>query len=339
MTSNSSSSSMAVQRSSRLSVPLGTPDNAHYHSQSKYPQIMKSKGQGQALQVTTLSAGQYLSRAVDVTQMDIQAALEQMKSLLCLTSPPQLQKVYKLAYYRKKTKGHYARDDPAFISLQIILIAIASLAFTIAFRSDTFLYTLFYFLFQSIVVNYVIAGIVIATVTRTIAHTHCWNTNHMNMNTNNYNNNNTNNNTGSQAHSKDLNMPFQNNNNNNNNTSSNINSPDAVEWMYAFDIHANSYFPLFIILYVLQYPLLQLLLTNTFFAFFLSNLLYTIAFTYYFYITHLGYRMYKPDLINTQVFLFPIALVVFVFILNLVGYPFGLGWNASRIMAHLYFEQ
>mmetsp|Transcript_12377 Transcript_12377/g.15275 ORF Transcript_12377/g.15275 Transcript_12377/m.15275 type:complete len:256 (+) Transcript_12377:204-971(+) len=130
-----------------------------------------------------------------------------------------------------------------------------------------------------------------------------------------------------------------NNNNNNNNTSSNINSPDAVEWMYAFDIHANSYFPLFIILYVLQYPLLQLLLTNTFFAFFLSNLLYTIAFTYYFYITHLGYRMYKPDLINTQVFLFPIALVVFVFILNLVGYPFGLGWNASRIMAHLYFEQ
>jgi len=47
-----------------------------------------------------------------------------------------------------------------------------------------------------------------------------------------------------------------------------------------------------------------------------------------------------PFLYNTEVFLFPfLALVVFIFILNLVSYPFGFGgWNASRIMAHLYFE-
>ena len=45
-----------------------------------------------------------------------------------------------------------------------------------------------------------------------------------------------------------------------------------------------------------------------------------------------------PFLSNTEVFLFPLCVVVFIFLLNLVGYPFGFGWNASRIMAHLYFE-
>jgi len=72
-------------------------------------------------------------------------------------------------------------------------------------------------------------------------------------------------------------------------------------------------------------------------AFLISNVLYGIAFGWYFYVTHLGYRA-LPFLSNTEIFLFPIAGVLFLFILNLVGYPFGFGWNASRIMAHLYFE-
>jgi hypothetical protein len=46
-----------------------------------------------------------------------------------------------------------------------------------------------------------------------------------------------------------------------------------------------------------------------------------------------------PFLHNTEVFLFPLAVVVFIFVLNLIGYPLGFGWNASRIMAHLYFER
>jgi hypothetical protein len=45
-----------------------------------------------------------------------------------------------------------------------------------------------------------------------------------------------------------------------------------------------------------------------------------------------------PFLSQTEVFLFPIAAIGLVYALNLVGYPFGLGWNASRIMAHIYFD-
>ena len=45
-----------------------------------------------------------------------------------------------------------------------------------------------------------------------------------------------------------------------------------------------------------------------------------------------------PFLTNTEVFLFPIAAIIAIYVFNFVGYPFGLGWNASRIVAYIYFE-
>ena len=74
---------------------------------------------------------QYLSRLTDVTQMDMQSALDQMRSLL--SGRPQL--VYKTAYYRKQTKNHWARDDPAFGVLQAAFLTISSVAYAIAFRT------------------------------------------------------------------------------------------------------------------------------------------------------------------------------------------------------------
>ena len=68
-----------------------------------------------------------------------------------------------------------------------------------------------------------------------------------------------------------------------------------------------------------------------------SNTLFALAFGWYFYITHLGYRA-LPFLSNTEVFLFPIAAVLVLYVFNYVGYPFGLGFNASRVMAFIYFE-
>jgi hypothetical protein len=62
-----------------------------------------------------------------------------------------------------------------------------------------------------------------------------------------------------------------------------------VEWLYSFDIHCNAFFPLFLILYVLQYFLLPFLLTEGFLPTLVSNSLYCVAFCYYHYITFLGY--------------------------------------------------
>jgi hypothetical protein len=85
-----------------------------------------------------------------------------------------------------------------------------------------------------------------------------------------------------------------------------------------------------------QFFLLPLVLGQTLVALLVSNALYTAAFSWYWYITHLGYRS-LPFLSNTEVFLFPIAAIVLVFVLNIIGYPFGMGWNASRLLAQIYF--
>jgi hypothetical protein len=62
-----------------------------------------------------------------------------------------------------------------------------------------------------------------------------------------------------------------------------------VEWLYAFDVHCNSFFPAFVILYVLQYFLSPLLIAHGFFPALLSNLLFMVAISYYHYLNFLGY--------------------------------------------------
>ena len=67
-------------------------------------------------------------------------------------------------------------------------------------------------------------------------------------------------------------------------------SPADVEWLYAFDIHCNGFFPLFALLFVAQFLLCPLLLRPSFVAAALADSLYCFAFSYYWYITFLGYN-------------------------------------------------
>lgn len=87
-----------------------------------------------------------------------------------------------------------------------------------------------------------------------------------------------------------------------------------VEWLYSFDIHCNSFFPFFILLYVIQYSLLMLFLREGFVFTLLANVTYAVAFCYYLYVTFLGYDV-LPFLQHTTVFLYPIAVVAVVFII------------------------
>lgn len=275
---------MSTLPRSRISVPAGSSEGSGVRTSLS----MKMAG----ISNTNMAPAIYLQRLVDLSQMDIQSALDQMKSLLI---PTQIQKVYKMAYYRKQTKNHWARDDPAFVAIQISLLLIASFAYIIALRSDSVIYNTLYFCFHSVIINFVLFGAIVATTARSIANQHLVVT-----------------------------------------TSSN-HVRQTVEWMYAFDVHCNAFFPAFVLLYGVQFFLLWLVLSQGFVPFLVSNILHSAGFFYYFYVTHLGYRA-LPFLSNTEVFLFPLCAVVFVFLLNLVGWPFGFGWNASRIMAHIYFE-
>jgi hypothetical protein len=80
---------------------------------------------------SSASHAQYLSRLIDFRQMDIQSALDQMKTLL--STRPHV--VYKTSYYRKQTKNHWARDDPAFAALEVIFLTISCIAYSISFRA------------------------------------------------------------------------------------------------------------------------------------------------------------------------------------------------------------
>lgn len=104
-----------------------------------------------------------------------------------------------------------------------------------------------------------------------------------------------------------------------------------VEWMYAFDVHCNSYFPLFIMLYVVQYFLTPLLLAPGFIANLVSNLLYAFALSYYHYTQFLGYNA-LPFLEHTELFLYPIGVIC-------IALPFTIltGFNPTRFALSIYF--
>ena len=139
--------------------------------------------------------------SLDISQMDIQSALDQMRSLV--SGRPQV--VYKTAYYRKQTKNHWARDDPAFLVLQAAFLGLSAIAHSIAFR--TTLMGGFSFLINSLLWNWILPGVIVATLGRELANRHLVAT------------------AQSSSHVK-----------------------QTVEWFYAFDIHCNAFFPLFLVL-------------------------------------------------------------------------------------------
>ena len=143
---------------------------------------------------------QYISRLTDFRQMDTQSAMDQMKTLL--STRPHV--VYKTSYYRKQTKNHWARDDPAFAALQCVFLIISSIAYAVSFRVP---FTRgIALMIYSIVFNWLGCGFIVASLAREIANRHL--TDHK-----------------SSSHVR-----------------------QSVEWLYAFDIHCNAFFPLFVLL-------------------------------------------------------------------------------------------
>lgn len=104
-----------------------------------------------------------------------------------------------------------------------------------------------------------------------------------------------------------------------------------VEWLYAFDVHCNSFFPLFIILYVFQYFLLLLFMREGFVFTVIANSCYALAFTSYFYVSFLGYDV-LPFLQHTTMFLYPIVGIAVTFLLSCI-----FKFNICRFVMSSYF--
>lgn len=104
-----------------------------------------------------------------------------------------------------------------------------------------------------------------------------------------------------------------------------------VEWAYSFDVHLNAFFPLLVILHVVQLLFYHVLISHDWFlSRFIGNSLWLIAAGYYLYITFLGYSA-LPILHNTQVLLYPMTVLSMFFIVTLAG-----GWNVSQTLMDFY---
>ncbi|EAS36701.2 uncharacterized protein CIMG_02055 [Coccidioides immitis RS] len=101
---------------------------------------------------------------------------------------------------------------------------------------------------------------------------------------------------------------------------------EQVEFGYCFDVSNRAFFPLYLHLYVIQFLLLPLLTRKSdsspsFLATLLGNTLYLSAFTYYIYITFLGYNA-LPFLHHTELLLLPILILAILWFVSLI-----LGWG------------
>jgi len=91
-----------------------------------------------------------------------------------------------------------------------------------------------------------------------------------------------------------------------------------VEWGYAFDVHLNAFFPLLVILHIIQLFFFDIFGVHSWlFGVFIGNSFWLIAITYYIYITFLGYSA-LPILKNTQIILYATIPLMATFIVTLV---------------------
>lgn len=106
---------------------------------------------------------EFLRRLCDVRQMDFEATFDQLLTLLSLEPD----RVHKTFFYRKQTKNQWARDDPAFVVVQGIFVALAALAYAIAFRHAS-LFSYAWAVLYCVVVDWLLIGMAIASTCRCV---------------------------------------------------------------------------------------------------------------------------------------------------------------------------
>ncbi|KAF0977487.1 hypothetical protein FDP41_003479 [Naegleria fowleri] len=107
-------------------------------------------------------------------------------------------------------------------------------------------------------------------------------------------------------------------------------SGENVEWLYSFDVHTNSFIPIFILLYVVQYTMLPILTMDNIIGTTLSALLFMFAFSYYNYLTFRGY-LNLTFIKNSEIFLYPIAAVLVFTVVCIFT-----GFNCTKAVLSLY---
>ncbi|KAL0958037.1 hypothetical protein HGRIS_000213 [Hohenbuehelia grisea] len=104
----------------------------------------------------------------------------------------------------------------------------------------------------------------------------------------------------------------------------------TVEWAYAFDVHTNAFFPLYLTLYLAQLFLLPIILRNNWVCIWVGNTLYLAAFAQYTYGVYLGLNA-LPFLIRSELLLSPLLPLFTGYIVSLLGF------NIAEHVLQAYF--
>ncbi|KAI0041514.1 UNC-50-like protein [Auriscalpium vulgare] len=96
----------------------------------------------------------------------------------------------------------------------------------------------------------------------------------------------------------------------------------SVEWAYAFDVHTNAFFPLYLTLYLAQLFLVPVIVKNNWLCLLVGNTLYLAAFAQYIYGVYLGLNA-LPFLIRTELLLAPLLPLFVGYIVSLLGFNVG----------------
>ncbi|KAG5353426.1 hypothetical protein C0989_006944 [Termitomyces sp. Mn162] len=103
-----------------------------------------------------------------------------------------------------------------------------------------------------------------------------------------------------------------------------------VEWAYAFDVHTNAFFPLYLALYLAQLFLLPIILKDNWVCLWVGNTLYLAAFAQYTYGVYLGLNA-LPFLIRSELLLSPLLPLFTAYIISLLGF------NVAKGVLDVYF--
>jgi len=104
-----------------------------------------------------------------------------------------------------------------------------------------------------------------------------------------------------------------------------------VEWAYAFDVHTNSFFPLYLSLYLAQLFLAPVITRDNWVCLWVGNSLYLASLSQYTYITYLGFNA-LPFLARSELLLFPLLPLFIGYIISLLGF------NVSKHVLDAYFS-
>ncbi|KAJ8520983.1 hypothetical protein ONZ45_g2273 [Pleurotus djamor] len=104
----------------------------------------------------------------------------------------------------------------------------------------------------------------------------------------------------------------------------------TVEWAYAFDVHTNAFFPLFLTLYIAQLFLLPIILKKIWVCLWVGNTLYLVAFAQYIYGVYLGLNA-LPFLVRSELLLSPLLPLFTGYVASLLGF------NVAQYVLQAYF--